>query len=141
MPDIHHRFSIKASAPEVFKAFSTSQGLNNWWTLESAGMAAEGGEYRFYFGPEYDWKAQIINFKEGKELTWQMTKATEDWVLTEVGFILSKQEAGTSVYFFHRNWKEANDHFAITNFCWGQLLNGMKNYIEKGIIVPFRHRS
>jgi uncharacterized protein YndB with AHSA1/START domain len=141
MPEIHHQFTIKASIREVFKALSTSQGLNNWWTLESAGLAAMGGQYRFYFGPQYDWKAQVIHFEEGKGLTWKMTKATEDWVLTELGFILTKKDEGTSVHFFHRNWKEANDHFAITNFIWGQLLYGMKNYVEKGIIVPFDNRN
>jgi uncharacterized protein YndB with AHSA1/START domain len=141
MHDIYHQFIVKAPAANVFNAFSTAQGLNSWWTLESAGMPAMGGQYRFYFSSEYDWKAQVISFKDGKELTWQMTKASADWVLTEVGFILEKKKEGTAVHFFHRNWKEVNEHFAITNFCWGQLLNGLKNYVEKGIIVPFDDRS
>jgi hypothetical protein len=64
-----------------------------------------------------------------------------DWINTEVGFKLSPENEGTSVLFFHNLWQEASDHFAITTFCWGQLLNGLKQYVEKGVVISFEERS
>jgi hypothetical protein len=70
-----------------------------------------------------------------------MTAAIEEWLGTEVGFRLSPENDCTSVLFFHKGWKETSDHFAITNYCWGQLLCGLKKYVEEGIVIPFNHRN
>lgn len=48
-----------------------------------------------------------------------------------------------NVNFSHVNWAEANDHFKHSSFCWALLLNGLKNYLEdnyleNGIIIPFK---
>ena len=141
MPDIQHRFLVKAPITKVFEVFCSEKGLNNWWALECSGKPELNEIYRFYFGPEYDWNAKVIHVMSGKELSWQMVKAMDDWMSTEVGFKLSENNGSTSVYFFHNGWKEAGEHYAITNFCWGQLLNGLKNYCENGSIVPFEKRN
>ena len=141
MHHILHQFAVKNSKEKVFNAFCQPQGLNAWWPLESQGYPGINEMYRFYFGPEYDWKAKVIHVIPNKELTWQMTEAMEDWKETQLGFRLSEKDDVTSVSFFHNNWQQASDHFAITNFCWGQLLNGLKNYVERGIIVPFEKRN
>lgn len=67
MAKILHQFVIEAPAEKVFEAFCTPQGLDSWWTLQSAG----------------------------------------------------KPEMGR----------------------WGQLLAGLKNYVETGAIVPFEKRN
>lgn len=95
----------------------------------------------FCFGVEYNWYAKVIHVVPGKDLTWKMTKAMDDWMRTEVGFTLTPEPNGTSVLFFHKHWATPSDHFSITTFCWGQLLNGLKNYIEAGIVVPFEKRN
>ena len=82
-----------------------------------------------------------MNVVSGKELTWKLTQAMPDWMNTKVGFILSPEKEGTKVSFYHRDWVEPNEHFAISNFCWASLLNGLKQYVEKGIVVPFEQRQ
>jgi uncharacterized protein YndB with AHSA1/START domain len=141
MPDILHKFQIAAPPDRVFDAFCSPEGLNSWWTLRSSGKPETGEAYNFYFAPEYDWFAEVIHVVPTQELTWKMTGAMEDWMGTRVGFRLSPDEQGTSVLFFHTDWKESSDHFAITNFCWGQLLNGLKQFVEKGKIIPFEQRN
>ena len=141
MPDILHRFHIEASPEKVFDAFCLPEGLNSWWTLRSSGNPEEKNSYNFFFSPEYDWHAEVIHVNPKRELTWRMTGAMEDWMNTEIGFRLTPENSGTAVLFFHNGWKEPSDHFAITNFCWGQLLNGLKLYVEKGIIIPFEERN
>ncbi len=141
MPEILHRFTINATAQKVFEALCSEKGLNNWWTKECSGKPLLHENYRFYFTPEYDWSAKVIHMIEGKELTWQMTKAMDDWMPTQVGFRLEENKGLTNICFFHKGWKEAGEHFAITNFCWGQLLKGLKDYCETGAVVPFEKRN
>lgn len=141
MPDILHRFFVKATTQKIFEAFTSSNGLNSWWTKESSGEPILNETYRFYFTKEYDWRAKVTHVVPDKELTWQMTEAMHDWMPTQVGFKLTEENQGTAIYFFHTNWQQANEHFAISNFCWGQLLKGLKEYCETGVIVPFEKRN
>ena len=97
--------------------------------------------HSFWFGPEYDWRAEVVHVIPGKELTWKMTQASENWMNTSVGFSLTPENNGTKVVFSHKGWASPNEHFAITTFCWGSLLMGLKNYVEKGVVVPFGERQ
>lgn len=141
MPDILHQFRIEAAPEKVFEAFCSSKGLNNWWPAKSSGEPRKDEVYSFWFGPEYDWRARVIQVVPGKEITWQMTQAMDDWMGTQVGIRLSTENNSTIVDFFHRNWREPNDHYRISTFCWGSLLMGLKNYVEKGVVVPFENRQ
>ncbi len=141
MPDIHHQFQIKSEPGKVFQALSSPTGLNAWWTLESTGIPQLSETYRFYFGPEFDWRAVVTHIVPGTELTWRMTQAMDDWMPTSFGFRLSASAQGTTVDFFHTDWAETSDHFKIACFCWGQLLQGLKDYVEKGTIIPFENRN
>lgn len=141
MAKILHQFNIEAPAEKVFEAFCTPQGLDSWWTLQSAGKPEKGSIYTFFFGPAYDWRASVVSVKPNSSLTWQMTQAMDDWMPTRVGFLLTEKNGQTTVRFFHEGWQKANDHFCITNYCWGQLLAGLKNYVETGAILPFEKRN
>jgi uncharacterized protein YndB with AHSA1/START domain len=138
---IQHQFKVAAPATKVFQALCTPDGLNSWWTLQAAGRPQKGEVYTFFFGPEYDWRAVVASASRNRSLTWKMTQAKADWMPTQVGFTLNEKDGATTVHFFHSGWKKANEHFAITNFCWGQLLQGLKDYVETGAIVPFENRN
>lgn len=141
MFDIYHNFIVKSTPQKVFDTFCNPLGLDSWWTLRSAGKPVLGNVYTFYFGPEHDWRAEVIHVIPGMELTWKMKTAMNDWIPTTVGFKLTPLDNYTSVAFFHKGWQEANEHFGITTFCWGQLLAGLKKYVEDGSIIPFEKRN
>ncbi len=141
MFDINHNFIVKSIPQNVFDAFCTPSGLDSWWTLRSAGKPIQGNIYTLYFGPGYDWRAEVIHVVPGRELTWKMVAAITDWLPTTVGFKLTLLDNNTSVAFFHKGWQESNEHFGITTFCWGQLLTGLKKYVEEGSIIPFEKRN
>jgi uncharacterized protein YndB with AHSA1/START domain len=141
MFDIHHNFVIKSASEKVFDAFSTPDGLDSWWTLQSKGKPEIGNRYTFFFGPEYDWRAEVIHLVPGRELTWKMVQTMEDWKNTTVGFQLKEIERNTHVHFFHLGWLEASEHFGITTYCWGELLKGLKKYVEEDIIIPHAKRN
>jgi uncharacterized protein YndB with AHSA1/START domain len=141
MPNILHQFQVEAPIEKVFDAFALPAGLDSWWTLQSSGTPKLHEEYRFYFGPEYDWRAEVIHVVPGRELTWQMTRAMDDWLPTQVGFKLTEREQNCTVHFFHSNWADSTEHFAHSTFCWGQLLKGLKDFVEHGKVIPFDRRN
>ena len=141
MHAIYHDVFIKSSREKIYKAITTANGLNNWWTLRSAGFPYVGELYNFYFTPEYDWYGEVIEADPNVSFHIKMTRADEDWDPTTFGFDLEKVEGGTRVEFWHKGWPECNHHFRRSSWCWAMLLNGLKNYVEHGIIVPFNDRE
>lgn len=139
--NIHHNLIIKASPKEVFNAVSYPEHLDNWWTLKSSGTPKLHAEYNLNFTDDYNWFCKVSEIKEHTTIHFKMTSADKDWNPTTFGFNLQATENGTQVEFSHVNWQSTNDHFKIASFCWAMLLNGLKNYLEKGIVVPFKERN
>ena len=139
--NIYHDLVIKASLQEVFNAISQPKHLNNWWTKNCTGTPLLNSEYNLYFTPEYDWYGKVITCQPNQAFHIKMTKSDAEWDSTTFGFNLEQLNEGVQVRFFHIDWPECNHHFRQSSFCWALLLNGLKNYSEKGIIVPFEERS
>lgn len=139
--NIYHDFVIKASLKQVFDAVSMPEHLNNWWTKKCTGTPKLNAEYNFYFSPEYDWLGEVITFQPNHAFYIKMTKADPDWEPTSFGFNLEQIDKGVQVRFFHIDWPECNHHFRHSSFSWALLLNGLKNYVENHIIIPFEDRS
>jgi uncharacterized protein YndB with AHSA1/START domain len=139
--NILHNLVIESTKKEVFKAVSLPEHLNNWWTLKCSGKPELGSEYNLFFTSEYDWYGKVSKCIEYESFHISMTKSDLDWDETTFGFDLEETDTGTLVKFSHINWPNSNNHFRTASFCWALLLNGLKNYIEKGIILPFEERS
>lgn len=112
---------------------STSEGLDQWWTVKSKTSDAIGGEYQFYFSEDYDWKANVICLTKNEKLELKMTDADEDWLNTTLSFeIIETEQIGKSILRFeHRDWVHLNDHFRKTNFCWAIYFEKLKNILEQ----------
>ncbi|MFD1162133.1 SRPBCC family protein [Hwangdonia seohaensis] len=138
---IFHNFQIKASPKKVFDAVSQPEHLDNWWTLKSSGKPEIHATYNLNFTDDYNWFCKVSKVKSNAAFHLKMTDADKDWKPTTFGFDLEETENGTMVKFCHVNWPENNHHFKHSSFCWALLLNGLKNYLEKGIIIPFEDRN
>ncbi|WOD43258.1 SRPBCC family protein [Hwangdonia lutea] len=138
---IFHNLQIKASSKDVFDAVSQPEHLNNWWTLKSSGKPELNSEYNLNFTDDYNWFCKVSKVINNASFHLKMTEADKDWEPTTFGFNLEQTENGTLVKFSHVNWPENNHHFKHSSFCWAMLLNGLKNYLEKGVIVPFEDRN
>jgi uncharacterized protein YndB with AHSA1/START domain len=139
MADIVHDFIIKAPRHDVFRAITMPDGLDAWWTKTSKGIPKEGATYELGFGPGYDWSAVVSRYVSDSEFELQLTSAHEDWQGTHVGFRL---EAGspTRVRFSHTGWREANDHYRTSCYCWAMYLRILKRNVEHGEVVPYDDR-
>ena len=141
MYNIYHDFIIKATKAEIFEAISNPKDLNNWWTKKCSGKPELNAEYNLFFSEKDNWFGKVSICDLNSSFHIKMTKTDEDWRPTSFGFDLEEAKSGTLVKFSHTNWKECNPHFKHTSFCWAILLNGLKQYVEKGIILPFEKRG
>jgi uncharacterized protein YndB with AHSA1/START domain len=139
--NIYHNLQIKASEKEVFDSISQPKHLDNWWTLKSSGKPELNSEYNLNFTDAYNWFCKVSKVVPNKSFHLKMTDSDQDWNPTTFGFDLEENQNGTLIKFSHINWQEANHHFKHSSFCWAILLNGLKNYLEKGIIIPFEDRN
>lgn len=138
---IYHDLEIKGPIEKVFESITQPEHLINWWPLRCSGGPKENETYNFYFTPEYDWYGKVVQLENNKSFHISMTRSDADWDPTTFGFDLNPSENKVLVRFFHVEWPECNDHFRRSSYCWAMLLNGLKNYVEKGIIVPFEERA
>ena len=141
MADILQDFPIKASPSRVFQAISNPQGLDAWWTKRSAGEPREGVEFELFFGPGYDWRAQVTRCAPPSEFELRLTRADDDWTGTRVGFRLEPRAGGgTQVRFRHEGWPEPNEHWRVSCHCWAMYLRILRRFLEHGEEVPYEDR-
>ena len=140
MVDILQNFVVNAGRSAVFRAISTPEGLNNWWTLTCSGKAEEGAEYILGFGPGCDWRARASRCAPDSEFELALTGADSDWQDTRVRFILNEVLGVTEVSFQHTGWPANNDHYRTSCFCWAMYLRLMKRFVEFGEVVPYDRR-
>lgn len=140
MPDIIHEFTIKASRREVFRMFSTPDGLNQWWTKD-ASEDADDQSFRLNFGPQYNWRARVTRRESPISFELQMIQAHPDWMRTRVGCDLyEEKDRVTRVRFYHAGWPEQNEHWRVSCFCWAMYLRVLKRHLEHGEKVEFEKR-
>ena len=145
MPDIFHQFPIFAPAHEVFKAVSTPDGLDAWWTLSSKGEPEAGNIYELFFGEGYDWRARVSTCVPDHVFALSIYDSMPDWENSVVRFKLGPfgsdpDKTATEVLFSHTGWPEDNDHYRISSFCWAMYLRLMKKYVEEGTVVEYAKR-
>jgi len=140
MPDIFHHFPINVSSERVFKGIATPKGLETWWTKSSSGKPAILEIFKLFFGDEYDWRAVVSKYIPNKEFELTMTEADADWTHTKIGFSLTDKNGSTQVHFYHTGWKQDNDHYRTSCYCWAMYLRILKRNLEFGEEVPYEDR-
>jgi len=137
MADIFHDFPIVTSSECVFRAISTSEGLDTWWTKRSSGVPQEGAVYELWFGPEYDWRGKVTRYRPDAEFELEMVRADSDWLGTRVGFRLEPRDRRTWVRFYHTGWPGTNEHYRISCNCWAMYLRVLRRSLEHGESVAY----
>ena len=140
MADILQDFPIKAPARRVFQTISQPAGLDQWWTISSAGEPRLGAEYQLFFGPEYDWRAKVSRCTPDKEFEFELTRADSEWLGSRVGFQLQANGDVTQVRFHHLGWPVESEHYRISCHCWAMYLRILRRYLEHGETVPYERR-
>jgi len=140
MADIVCDFLVNAPAARVYRAFSTSAGLDTWWTKTARGQPALNAELTLGFGPGYDWRGIVTRYTPDSEFELRMTDAHEDWMNTRVGATLTETDGKTSVHFYHTGWPTDNEHWRISCYCWPMYLRLLRRNVEHGELVAYEQR-
>jgi len=140
MPEIFHDLVINATSSEVFAGITTSKGLDAWWTKCANAQPLPGGEYALGFGPGYDWKAVVTAFVPDKHFELEMTGSNESWQGTRISFVLTPRDQKTVLSFSHTGWRDINDEFRFSSYCWAMYLRLLRRYLELGEEVLYGKR-
>jgi uncharacterized protein YndB with AHSA1/START domain len=140
MADILQDLPISAPVRDVFNAVATPRGLDEWWSLSSSGSPTLGAEYSLDFGPDYQWKARVVECVPDKVFELELTEAMPDWMHSRVRFELEDRGKDTWVRFSHRGWPEASEHYRISTHCWAMYLRVLRRHLEHGERVAYADR-
>ena len=137
MASIDHMFHIDAPIEKVFRAITSIEGLQTWWTTGASGETQVGGTITFPFADEAMCVMNVHSKENNKTLAWKCVEGPDDWVGTELSFELASVSGKTRVRFTHGGWKQQNDFFANCNFSWGKYLRSLRQLCETGKGAPF----
>ena len=126
MYGIYHDVPLDVAAGKIFEAITTEDGLNSWWTDRCKADCRIGGTYNFYFAPDYSWYAEVVELTDAQHIAWIFTRADNDWTGTKLSFSSIKSNNRFLLRMEHTGWKNRNNHFRHTSYCWAQYLRKLK---------------
>jgi uncharacterized protein YndB with AHSA1/START domain len=137
MFSIKHLYHIEASLEDVYKALTTIDGLQQWWTEQTSGNTELHGEIEFRFGVKYFNIMKVETLIENKAVQWKCIQGADDWIDTVISFELDENENKTRLRFSHSNWQDNNDFFGHCSFSWARYLESLRQLLENGTGQPF----
>lgn len=144
MMDIVHRVGIKAPASKVYAALSTVDGLAGWWTTATTGSSKVGGVIGFRFHTETGdeiggFDMDVLELVPDQKVHWRVKAGPDEWVGTDIEFLLSRQDEHTIVMFGHRRWREEVEFTAHCSTKWATFLLSLRDLVETGTGKPAPH--
>jgi uncharacterized protein YndB with AHSA1/START domain len=134
MPDIMHLVKIHASPDEVYQAITTAEGVQNWWTRDTALDSKVGGTGEFGFNDhQFVIKVVIDELTPQTHVGWKIiSSGLPAFDGTTIAFDVRANAGDTMLAFAHRGFKRADDGFAGATTRWGFYLISLKRYLEGG---------
>lgn len=137
MPDILHRFAIKASPADTYKALATSEGLAGWWTNQVEGGDTIGAPVKFRFADRGFIDMTVRELDPAKRVVWEVIDGPGEWIGTTIGFDLEQADDFTSVRFGHRGWASDTGFIGHCSMKWAMFMMSLKAFLETGRGAPF----
>ena len=131
MVDIIHRVGINAKPEKVFSTLTTIDGLRGWWVNGTTGNASKAGVINFGFC-----EMKVLNVELNKKVHWKCMSGPEEWLDTEVTFLLEWKEEQTFILFKHANWKDPVEFMYHCSTKWATFLLSLRDLVENGVGRP-----
>ena len=144
MVDIVHRVGIKAPVSKVYAALATVDGLAGWWTIATTGRSHPGGVIAFRFQTETGeeiggFEMDVLELVPDQKVRWRVKAGPDEWVGTDIEFLLSRQDDYTIVRFGHRAWRDEVEFMAHCSTKWATFLLSLRDMVETGTGRPAPH--
>jgi uncharacterized protein YndB with AHSA1/START domain len=142
-----HDLLIAAPASEVYRAITTPQGLQNWWTRDCEIGTRVGDTSTFRFGKTFK-TMRIERLQPDAEVRWvcvdanlyapeQVSRANE-WTGTSIVFRLAPESPGqTRLWLEHVGLVSQFQCYEICVEGWRHFLGSLKAYVETGRGTPY----
>lgn len=133
---------VTASPERVYRAFTSSDELNNWFCNNSFIQAREGGHYLFVWNQEQYSATGLIKELVANEklvLTWRSTwEGTESDTAEMFTVTLDAVDGGTNVILHHEGMSEESKDGTVWQ--WNKRLDDLKQFVETGALPNIVNR-
>lgn len=140
---IEHATLIRASRDKVFRALTTAEGIDGWWTRGTTMERRVGGRIRFAWqdwGPDrldVDGTARILELVEDEVFAFRWDE-TEGYPSRTAVFELHDDERGNTVVRVTDTPTDATEeHGEVIPLAvaagWGEALTLLKMHVEHGV--------
>lgn len=139
MANILHRIIINAKPEDVYKTFSTMDGLRNWWTRHATANdeLKPGTIIQFRFG-EGGPDMKVTKMEAGKKVEWECVSGNADeWFGTKFFFNVIPEKDKTVLFFGQTGWKEESEFYMHCNCRWAYFMLSIKSLVENGKGTPY----
>jgi uncharacterized protein YndB with AHSA1/START domain len=137
MNEILHRIAVKASSAEdVYRKLTTLEGLQSWWTVDTAGTPdKEGGiiEFRFAAG---GFDMEVSQLVSGRLVEWNVIGGEQEWIGTVIRWEFKEDDGYAVILFSHSQWKEKSEFMHHCSTKWAIFLMSLKSALETGKGAP-----
>lgn len=134
---------MRASADKVFRALSTADGLNQWWTQGTTMERRVGGRILFVWrdwGPDrvsVDGAARILQLREDEVFAWRWDDS-EGYPSRTSELEVEARDAGTTLVRVTDTPTDPDaPHGEVIPLAvaagWGEALTLLKMYVEHGV--------
>ena len=138
MPDIVMACNIDADAATVFRAISTTEGVQGWFTANADIGEGVGALHRLTF-PEMPapWELRVEAAESPRSLRLSVVAGTPQWEGTAMAYeIVDRPEDGTVLNFDHTGFATV-DGVRDWTIGWATKMLALKNYAVTGDPNPF----
>ncbi|MDX1686284.1 MAG: SRPBCC domain-containing protein [Saprospiraceae bacterium] len=137
MYTIKHLCHIDSDQKSVYTTLTTINGLRNWWTHETEGDPAEGGELIFKFGRRFKNVMKVIKAEPNKLVEWKVIDSVPDWMNSIIRFELDRNEGKTRLKLIQSGFPEQDDFYAQCSFSWARYMMSIRDLVETGSGNPY----
>lgn len=152
MATMKHQVWIDAPMAKVYKALSSAEGFSGWWAPHKSEQTKAGLVISHTPGPGHgDVKMRQVEAEPDRLVEYLVISKghppespASEWTGTSLCFELSRRDNPgawrgisskakqlTVLEFRHSGWDKSSDYYGFCNFCWGLVLNMLKEYCEK----------
>lgn len=124
---------FQSDAPSVYKAITTPEGIQGWWTTDCDVSTEIGGKHSFRFERMLFNSMEVTKLEPFKKVQWKCVEGWNEWQGTDVIFTLSENEdRGTDLLFEHKGLTPSLKCYKMCSQGWNKTLKSLKNYVDMG---------
>ena len=131
MTAIKQLFHIDAKRSDVYKALTTINGLQNWWTIQTEGQSELNGIIKFRFGNHGGPDMKVTELIPDEKISWTCVKSDHGWTGHTLTFLLDENDGKTRVRFTHDGWNVQDDFMRSATLAGEDIWKACDSFVKQ----------